>query len=51
VCVAAEGLLYLDTLCAAVHDAILSLEVTVTKAIVVHEDDSIDELLEVVCHH
>jgi len=51
VCVAAEGLLYLDTLCAAVHDAILSLEVTVTKAIVVHEDDSIDELLEIVCHH
>lgn len=51
VSVAPEGLLYLDTLCAAVHDAILSLEVTVAEAIVVHEDDSIDELLEVVCHH
>ena len=43
--------MYLDTLCAAVQDTIFSLEVSVTKAIVVHEDDSIDELLEVVCHH
>lgn len=43
--------LYLDTLCAAVQDAVFSLEVTVTKAIVVHEDDCIDELLEIVCHH
>ncbi len=51
VCVTSEGLLYLDTLCAAVQDAILSLEVTVAEAIVVHEDDSIDELLEIVCHH
>ena len=43
--------MYLDTLCAAVQDAVFSLEVTVTEAIVVHEDDSIDELLEIVRHH
>jgi len=50
-CVAAEGRLHLDTLCAAVHNAVFSLEVTVTEAIVVHEDDSIDKLLEIVCYH
>ena len=50
-CVAAEGLLYLDTLCAAVQDTIFCLEVTMTKAVVVHGHDSIDELLEIVCHH
>ena len=42
---------YLDTLRAAINDTIFSLEVSMAEAVVVHEDDCIDELLEVVCNH
>ena len=49
-CNAAAGV-HLDTLSGAVHDTVLSLQVAVTEAIVVHEDDGVDELLEVVGYH
>lgn len=49
-CNAAAGV-HLDTLSGAVHNTVLSLQVAVTEAIVVHEDDGIDELLEVVGYH
>ena len=42
---------HLDTLSGAVHNTVLSLQVTVTEAIVMHEDDGMDELLEVVGYH
>ena len=44
-------LAYLDTLRTSVHDTIFRFEVSVAVPIVVHEDDSVDELLEVVCNH
>ena len=45
------GHAYLDALGTALHYTVFSLQVSMAEAIVVHEDNSIDELLEIMCHH
>lgn len=40
----------LDTLGCSVHNTVLSLQVSMAEAIVMHEDDGIKKLLEVVSH-
>ena len=41
----------LDPLRCCVYNTILSFQVPMTEAVVVHEYDRVDELLKVVCHH